>query len=72
MAINFKKMTKETYASITNARTLINETKHELALLEIDINGEGDIKELDDIKKQIKNLKEVISQYDNNLKQYEF
>lgn len=72
MSVDLKKMTKEAYARIINARNLIDELKRELVLLELDINGEGDIKELDDIKEQIKNLKNVVSQYDNDLKQYEF
>ena len=72
MGIDLKKMTPEIYGRIINARNLINESKRELALLELDINGEGDIKELDDIKEQIKNLKKVVSQYDNDLKKYEF
>jgi hypothetical protein len=72
MGIDFKKMTKEKYDNVLNARNLINEAKRELALLEVDINGEGDIKELDDLKEQIKNIRSIINQYDDDLKQYEF
>jgi len=72
MEIDWSKMTKEKYEQVINVRNLINEAKRELALLEVDINGEGDIKELDDIKEQIKDLRKIVSQYDNDLKQYEF
>ncbi|MFA5368966.1 MAG: hypothetical protein WC303_03090 [Candidatus Paceibacterota bacterium] len=65
-------MTIETYNRVVNARKMVNDLKRELALLEVDINGEGDIKELDDIKRQIKDLRKIISQYDDDLKQYEF
>jgi hypothetical protein len=72
MGIDLKKMTIETYNRVVNARKMVNDLKRELALLEVDINGEGDIKELDDIKRQIKDLRKIISQYDDDLKQYEF
>jgi hypothetical protein len=72
MGIDFKKMTTEAYNRVVNARKIADDLKRELALLELDINGEGDIKELDDIKRQIKDLRKIISQYDDDLKQYEF
>lgn len=72
MGIDFKKMTKEKYDNVLNARNLINEAKRELALLEVDINSEGDIKELNNLKEQIKDIRSIINQYDDDLKQYEF
>lgn len=72
MGIDLKKMTTEAYNRVVNARKIVDDLKRELALLELDINSEGDIKELDDIKRQIKDLRKIIGQYDDDLKQYEF
>lgn len=72
MGVDLKKMTTEAYNRVVNVRKMVDDLKRELALLEIDINSEGDIKELDDVKRQIKDLIKIISQYDDDLKQYEF